>query len=229
VAGLVNLETTVPVEAFPLPHRAVLFTTGVASTPSAVGWNVALALHTLGTEVVLLALLGDDPAGRVIREEAAAAGITTEFRLSRDTPQSLVLYDPPGRRRAETDLKGLQEAVFPADRFAATLASCELAVLCNVNWTRPLLPRARAAGVPIATDLHEACSLDNAYDADYLTQADLLFLSGEQLPVAPQAFAENIRRRVAPDIMGIGLGARGALLTPRRTAPPWCRPPSRGR
>ena len=219
VAGLVNLETTVPVEGFPLRYQAVHFNTGIAGAPSGVGWNVALALHTLGTEVRLLALLGDDAAGRVVRERVAASGIPADFPPTAETPQSVVLYDPAGRRRAETDLKGLQEARFPPDRFDAALASCDLAVMANINWTRPLLTRARAAGVPIATDLHEVRSPDDPYDADYLARAEVVFLSGEQLPVAPEAFAARLRQRADPAIIGIGLGARGALVAPRGASP----------
>jgi sugar/nucleoside kinase (ribokinase family) len=219
VAGLVNLETTVPVEGFPLPCRAVSFTRGIASVPSGVGWNVALALRTLWNEVRLAALLGDDPAGRMIRAHVAGFGITAELHQTAETPQSVVLYDRAGRRRAETDLKGLQEAAFPADRFEAALAGCDLVVLANINWTRPLLARARAAGVPIATDLHEVRSLDNPYDADYLEHADILFLSGEGLPEPPEALAERIRQRADPEIIGIGLGERGALVAPRGGRP----------
>jgi len=131
----------------------------------------------------------------------------------------VVLYDPAGRRRAETDLKSLQEERFPPDRFDAALASCDLAVLANINWTRPLLARARAAGVPIATDLHEVRSPDNPYDADYLAQTDVLFLSGEQLPVAPEAFVARLRQRADPAIIGIGLGEQGALVAPRGVPP----------
>lgn len=219
VAGAVNLETTVPVEGFPLRYQAVHFTRGIASRPSGVGWNIALALHTLGDEVRLVGLLGDDPAGRAVREQAAAAGLVAEFHPTRETPQSVILYDPAGRRRAETDLKDLQDAAFPPDRFDAALASCDLTVLANSNWTRPLLARARAAGVPIATDLHEVRSLDNPYDADYLAHADILFLSGERLPTAPEAFAARLRERADPEIVGIGLGERGALVAPRHAPP----------
>jgi len=215
VAGLINLETTVPVDRFPLPYRAVRFTAGIAAAPSGVGWNIALALHTLGTEVRLLTLVGDDAAGRVVREEVGRSGIAAEIHPTPETPQSVILYDPAGRRRAETDLKGLPEATFPEDRFDAALASCDLAVLTPINWTRPLLARARAAGVPVATDLHEMRSLDDPYDADYLRHADVVFLSGEQLPEPPEAFARRIREKADPEVVGIGLGTRGALVAPR--------------
>jgi len=219
VAGSINIETTVPVEGFPIPYAPVRFAAGIASAVSGVGWNVARALHTLGSEVVFLGLAGSDAAGRLVRDEVARSGITAVVEGTPATPQSVILYDPAGRRRAETDLKGLQEAVFPGARFDAALAGCDLAVLANINWTRPLLARAAAAGVPIATDLHDVRSPDDPYDADYLDHAAVLFLSGEHLPEAPEAFADRLRRRIDPDVIGIGLGSRGALVAPRGSSP----------
>jgi len=219
VAGLINLETTVPVEGFPLPYDPVRFTPGIASAASGVGWNVARALHALGTTVTFLGLAGPDPAGAVVREEVARSGVSAVLVGTPATPQSVILYDPSGRRRAETDLKGLQEETFPAARFDAALAGCDLAVLANINWTRPLLARAAAAGVPIATDLHDVRSLDNPYDADYLAHATVLFCSGERLPEPPEAFARRVWDRADPEVVGIGLGARGAIVAGRGLAP----------
>lgn len=215
VAGSINVETTVPVDGFPLPYAPVRFTSGIASTVSGVGWNVARALHSLGREVLFLGLAGRDAAGAVVREEVARSGIAAAVEDIPATPQSVILYDPAGRRRAETDLKGLQDAVFPTARFDAALAGCDLAILANINWTRPLLRRAAAAGVPIATDLHDVRTLDNPYDADYLEHAAILFLSGEHLPDAAESFARRVWDRADPDLVAVGLGSRGALVVPR--------------
>lgn len=219
VAGSINIETSVPVEGFPLPYTPVRYTPGIGSAVSGVGWNVARALHALGSEVVFLGLVGRDPAGAAVREEVARSGIPAVLENTSATPLSVILYDPAGRRRAETDLKGLQEAAFPAERFDDALAHCDRAVLANINWTRPLLARAAAAGIPVATDLHDVRSLDNPYDTDYLDHAAVLFLSGEHLPEDPSAFTRRLRRRTDPEVVGIGLGPRGALVAPRGADP----------
>ena len=86
VAGPANLETTVPVQRSPPPSRAVQFTARIASAPSGVSRNIALALPTPGNQVHLAALLGDDPAGRVIRAHVAGCGITTELHQGGETP-----------------------------------------------------------------------------------------------------------------------------------------------
>ncbi len=62
-------------------------------------------------------------------------------------------------------------------------------------------------------------SLDNPYNADHPEHADILFLSGERLPEQPGAFVGRIRQRADPDVIGIGLGERGALVAPRGGRP----------
>ena len=218
VAGLINLESTVAVEAFPLPYTPVRYSQ-VEAAPSGVGWNLALALHTLGSEVHFVSLVGDDPAGSVIRTAIADSGIAATLAPTAATPQSVILSDPEGRRRIETDLKQVQDTEFPADDFDRLVAGCDLALLSNVNWTRPLLARSQQAGVPIGTDLHAVASLDNPYDSDYLDRAAILFMSGERLPEAPDRFAVRVLQRSPAAAVGIGLGAQGALLATRDTAP----------
>jgi sugar/nucleoside kinase (ribokinase family) len=218
VAGLINLEVNVPVEGFPLPYTPVRYSR-VAAAPSGVGWNLALALHTLGSEVRFLSFAGADPAGEVVRSTVAASGLPAPLHPTPETPAAVILTGPDGRRRIEADLKKAAGEVFPEESFDAALSSCDLALLSNVEWTRPLLGRAAAAGIPIATDLHAVASLENPYDADYLEHADVLFLSGEHLPEPPEEFAARVLERSPASIVGIGLGANGALVASRGEPP----------
>lgn len=67
VSGLINVETTVRVAAFPVAYSSVRFPFhGVASTVSGVGYNIAKALATLGDEIRLCSLVGRDLAGDVV-------------------------------------------------------------------------------------------------------------------------------------------------------------------
>jgi sugar/nucleoside kinase (ribokinase family) len=91
VAGSINIETTVPVEGFPIPYAPARFAAGIVSAVSGVGWNVARALHSLGSEVVFLGLAGPDAAGRLVRDEVARSGITAVVEGTPATPQSVIL------------------------------------------------------------------------------------------------------------------------------------------
>jgi sugar/nucleoside kinase (ribokinase family) len=61
VAGLTNIETSAPVEAFPLPYAKVRFVCGgVGDRVGGVGFDVAAMLGHLGARVRLASLIGDD-------------------------------------------------------------------------------------------------------------------------------------------------------------------------
>ncbi len=215
VAGLINLETTLQVEGFPIGYSPVRYPFfGVNSTISGVGYNVAKALTTLGDEVRFAALVGNDPVGRLARETLVADRIPTELVLAHlpQTPQSVIQYDREGRRQINVDLKNIQETADPAETFEAALAGCDLAVLCNINFARPFLATARRLGVPIATDVHTIASLDDDYNRDFMTAAEILFMSDESLPCSPEEWAWRVQARYGPKILVIGLGASGALL-----------------
>lgn len=218
VSGLINIETTLRVEAFPLHYNPVNYPFfGVASSVSGVGYNVAKALTRLGHAVAFTSLIGRDNAALQARAALAADGVPGDFVLeAAHTAQSVIVYDRDGRRQIHVDLKDLQERAYPPERFAEALAGCDLAALCNVNFSRPFLAVARRAGLPVATDVHALASLDDDYNQDFLRAADLLFMSHERLPDAPEAVARAVLERFGAQIVVIGLGGDGALLAVRR-------------
>lgn len=232
VSGLINLETTVRVDDFPLPYFPVRYPFyGVRSTVSGVGFNVARALKTLGNDVRLLSLLGDDAAGRLAREELRRGGLDDRFVLAQaaETAQSAILYDGEGRRQIHVDLKDIQEQVYPAALFDEATAGCRLAVLCNINFSRPLLALARQRGMVVASDVHAVADLDDPYNAGFMAAAGILFMSHERLPAPPEAWAGEVLARYGNRMVVIGLGAEGALLavqgeTAQRTPAVFTRP-----
>lgn len=215
VSGLINIETTLRVEGFPLPYAPVHYPFwGVRSTVSGVGYNITRALTTLGHEVRFLSQVGADLAGKMARQAIAASGteIAGVLPTLQETPQSVILYDGAGQRQIHVDLKDAQERPYPPHLFAAALAPCELAVLCNVNWNRPFLPQARQAGKLVATDIHTIHELDDPYNRDFMAAAHILFMSNERLPCAPAEWAKRLQQQYGTPIIVIGLGQAGAML-----------------
>ncbi|MEA2573119.1 MAG: acarbose 7IV-phosphotransferase [Chloroflexia bacterium] len=219
VSGLINLETTVLVDSFPIEYSSVRYPFfGVNTTVSGVGYNLGRALTKLGGTVTLLSLVGMDFQGKVVVDDLASHGINADFvlRTLRQTPQSAILYDRQGRRQVNTDLKDIQEQTYPLARFRAALESTgphEIVVLTNINFSRPFLPIAHQAGKMIATDVHVISNLDDEYNADFMRYANILFMSGEALPCAPEEWAQRVVGRYGTEILVIGLGAEGALLS----------------
>jgi ribokinase len=215
VSGLVNLEVTLQVDSFPIDYTPVRYPFfGVNSTVSGVGYNVAKALLTLGDAVRLLSIVGRDPGAMLVRESMRSDGIPQDFLVEQmeDTPHSVILYDRHGRRQINLDLKDLQRQVYPETLFDRAMDGCSVAVLCNINFSRPLLAKASGLGKLIATDVHALSDLDDAYNHDFMRYADVLFMSDELLPCAPEEWARAVLARFGPEVLVVGLGDRGALL-----------------
>ena len=214
VVGNVNLETSLKLGAFLLENAPSYQPYKLDLGVSGVGFNLARALQTLGTNVRLAAVVGSDTAGQVVRAELQNAELDTHLHIGERTGRSLVLSDATGARHVHTDLGGVTGAMYPAERFGAALGGCDLAMLTNIGYTRPLLERAHAAGVAVSTDLHAIRGLDNPYDQDFLAAATLLFFSGERLG-DPYHAVTALRGRFSPEVIVVGLGAYGALLSER--------------
>jgi ribokinase len=215
VAGLVNVETTLKIDGFPVEYAPVRYPFfGVGSSVSGVGYNVAKALTTLGHAVDLLTMTGEDDAARLVRHALADSGVSDAHLrpLLANTPQSVILYDPSGRRAIFTDLKDIQERAYPVEQAAPALDAADLAVLCNINFARPLLAEAQARGVPIATDIHAISDLHDGYNREYMAAASVLFQSHEHLPCRPDEWIRQLWATYGTRVCVVGMGAEGALL-----------------
>ncbi len=222
VSGLVNVETTLQIDSFPLEYDPVRYPFwGVNSAVSGVGVNVSLALHSLGNDVHFCTLLGTDFYGEMAHGWIQRQGVSTEFVIRRlpQTAQSVIIYDKTGKRQIHVDLKNIQEQRYPAELFEAALDRSDAAVLCNINFNRHLLPIAKQKGIPICTDLHTLADPEDEYNRDFLAAADILFLSDEKLWTNPEAAARELMDRYGSQLIVIGQGEHGALLLERNGKP----------
>lgn len=213
VSGLVNTETTAAVRGFPIQYYPIDYPFfGIDTSVSGVAYNLAKALKTLGDEVTLCSMVGDDFAAAYIREELSRQGIGTEQVLTRlgQTPSSVVLYDPEGRRQIYCDLKDIQDTAY--DFSPELLEGVELVAACNINFNRPLLRFAREQGKVIATDVHVLSNVHDAYNREFLEFADILFLSDEGLGDNWWDFIWQLAHVYGPQIIVLGRGAKGAAL-----------------
>lgn len=218
VSGLLNTETTVQVRGFPIPYYPIDYPFfGVDTSVSGVAFNIAKALRTLGDNVQLNAMVGEDFAAAYIREELKQTGIPThrvKTTLSK-TPSSVVLYDPEGKRQIYCDLKDIQETPCPFDE--EILEGVDLVVACNINFNRPLLRLAKEAGKPIATDVHVLYDVYDDYNREFLEYADIVFLSDEGVGEDYRGFLDHLAHVYAPEIIVLGRGAKGAAIYQRET------------
>ena len=180
VSGLLNTETTTAVRGFPVNYYPIDYPFfGISTAVSGVAFNLAKALRTLGDQVRLTSRVGRDFPAAYIRRELEELGIDTACVRPAlgQTPASVVLYDPEGRRQIYCDLKDIQET--PYEFTPELLEGIDLVAACNINFNRPLLGLAKAAGKLIATDVHVLYDIYDGYNRDFLEAADILFLSDE--------------------------------------------------
>jgi len=222
VSGLVNIETTLRVDGFPIEYSPVLYPFGgVATTVSGVGMNLASALRRLGDGVIFLTLLGTDAPGDLAMAGIHAAGLGTEYvlRPMPSTAQSVILYEASGRRQIHVDLKDIQERRYPAETFKAALTGMDAALLCNINFNRSLLALAKVKKVPVFTDVHVLKDPHDEFNGDFMAAADVLFLSDEGLWAPPAEAARELQALYGCGIVVVGLGSQGALLCKRGDEP----------
>lgn len=220
VSGLINIETTVRVDAFPIEYTPVRYPFfGIEATVSGVGYNVAKALTTLGDTVRFVSMVGADSGGAQALDRLTRDDIPREFVVQAldQTPCSVILYDSQGRRMINVDLKDVQERAYSPALFEQAAKGIDLAVLCNVNFSRPFLQWAKERGIPVATDVHAIGALDSAYDGAFMAAADILFMSDENLPNGAETWTRRVWERYGPAITVVGMGARGALLGVRES------------
>lgn len=218
VSGLTNIETTLRIPAFPLEYFPVTYPFfGISSSVSGVGYNIAKALTVLGENVHFLSLIGNDIAAQQVRTKLLEDNIPWKFVLSQldQTAQSVILYDDNGRRQIHTDLKDIQEQVYPLELFEQALSDVQICALCNINFSRPFLQRATRAGKLVATDVHAISELEDEYNRDFMQAANILFMSDDKLPDPAETWVQKVWNRYPAEIVVVGCGKQGALLALR--------------
>ncbi|GEM46977.1 carbohydrate kinase family protein [Deinococcus cellulosilyticus] len=220
VCGNVNVETSVPVEGFPLEYQPVNYLKfQTTMRVGGVGFNVAKALKTLGSEVHFAALTAPDLPGQVVRQEIKRSGLPLAFlsEVLSETPQAVVLHDPAGRRQIFTDLKDLPDRTYSQQLFHEALQGTHFAVMTNAPFVKPLVQDVVGSGVPFVTDVQDLQSLHHEYNLPFLEHAEVLFFSHEKMPEPPAEFAPKLARTYGTEVIVVGLGEEGALLYQDRT------------
>ena len=213
VSGLINTETTVKVKEFPIPYFPIDYPFfGVNTRVSGVAYNIVKALKSLGDDVNMVTMTGDDFSALYIKTELEKAGIDDKNikNVLKATPSSVVLYDQEGKRQIYCDLKDIQDLKYDFEE--ELYADCDVVVACNINFNRGLLCKAKADGKIIATDVHVLGDINDEYNQDFMEHANILFLSDENIKSDYKEFITSIEEKFGNDIIVLGMGKKGALM-----------------
>jgi len=202
----------------PLPHggdaRAKIRFTGGGS-----GANTALWLRHLGADTTLLARIGDDPGGRLIRAELEAAGVRCAFAVDPEAPTCcvVVMVDGSGQRSMLAD-RGANQRFAPEDVTAEALAGASHLHLSGYVLLDPpsrpaglaALAAAKEAGLTTSVDPQAAAHItDPAAFLDDVRGVDLLMPNTEELVAltgsADPASAKELLGAVGAVVVTAGL------------------------
>ncbi|QDY09974.1 carbohydrate kinase family protein [Micromonospora sp. HM134] len=214
VVGGLGVDVRVRVPALPLPLADSVTAPGIAWRIGNTGSGVALAAEALGLAVTVVDVLGDDPAGDVVR--AALARTTVRPVLVDDpggTRRSVNLVDPTGRRMSLHDPRPWRGGTpFPPAGLTALARDAAHVHVSIMDWARDQLPALRAGlteGALLSTDLHDWDG-DDPYHRPFAEAADLVFVSGVRLGDRAAAVAAAL----TPRTVVVTRGADGADVHP---------------
>lgn len=213
ISGLINIETTASIGQFPVEYSPVDYRFfGVGSSVSGAGYNIAKAMKTLGDEPVLYSMVGNDIHRKAVEDEFISTGMTADKIKAaiKETPQSVILYDGNGKRKIIVDLKDIQETEYPDEN--DDFEDIDLAVTCNINFSRKLMKGLKKSGKTIATDLHVLRDINDEYNKEFMENADILFLSNEGIIGKEKEFMDSLIVAYSNKIIVIGMGDKGALM-----------------
>ena len=215
ICGNVNVETNLRVDSFPVQYNPAQFVFfGIQTNPSGVGYNIAKSLKTLGNEVVVTGMIGDDVNAAIVRAEMQSLGIDDKclLPLAAGTMQSVILYDADGKRQIFSDLKNVQDLSYPLETFRSALTGVDVCVMTNLNFSRKLLDSAKNMGKLVACDVQALQSLDDDYNRDFMQAADILFFSNDRLGEHAEATLREAAERYPAQVIVAGMGAQGVMM-----------------
>lgn len=215
ISGLLNVETTVKVDEFPIAYSPIDYPFfGVNSAVSGVAYNIAKAQLALKNDVNLLSMVGNDIFGRCILNEVQLSGIDTKniYQTLMETPNSVVLYDKTGRRKIYCDLKDIQDKKMECDNIEEMINECDIVVACNANMNREILRSVKGFSKTIATDVHVLSDVNDEYNKDFMEYADILFLSDEGAGDNWRDLIIQIKNKFNNNIIVMGRGSKGVAM-----------------
>ena len=218
VSGVVNFETIIDVDAFPIFYCPIEYPFfGVNSEVSGQAYNVAKALKTLGgNNVIVSGLVGDDLLGNVVIDQIQKLKIDTSLikKSLEQTPNSVSLVDRDNNVKTYMDLKEIQEVNKELSKEEIEkIKESDIVVVSNSNFNRPLVRKAKELGKKIATDVHIIGTIDDEYNAEFMSASDILFLSKKGIDrINSEDFLVSIYERYHNEIIVLGEGREGAMI-----------------
>ncbi|WP_329461946.1 ribokinase [Streptomyces sp. NBC_01431] len=223
VVGSANADLVVGVERRPAPGETVMGS-DLAVHPGGKGANQAVAAARLGARTALLAKVGDDDHGRLLRASLRAAGVDTAAVLVGEAPTgvALITVDASGDNSIVVS-PGANSHLTPDDIRAArdlfarapvVSVQLEIPLETVAEVARGLAPGARlvlnpSPPAPLPAGVLTVC------DPLIVNEHEARFLLGEAAGDTPEDWARALLA-LGPRSVVVTLGAAGALVADGR-------------
>lgn len=216
VAGFVQMETIVKVEALPVPYKQFesipdLVNTGIGGA----GFNEAMALRWLGNEVDFMSMVARSMSTRQIEAylKTNEVDLSTDYVLPKldGMPTSVILYCKGGKQTFE-DVKDIRHVEYDFSLLESQIQDKDMVLMSNCNFCRPIIGLAKKYKKPIALNVRSMRAEKIVNKEDFLAAADILYISDDDLESDPHDCIRECREKYDPEIIIVGVGEKGAIL-----------------
>ena len=216
VAGFVQMETIIKVEALPVPYKQFesipdLVNSGIGGA----GFNEAMALKWLGNEVDFMSMVARNMSRRQIEAylKTFDVNLKTDYVLPMldGMPTSVILYCK-GKKQTFEDVKDIRHVEYDYDLLESRIQDKDMILMSNCNFCRPIIGLAKKYQKPIAVNVRSMRSEKIANKEDFLAAADILYISDDDLESDHYDCIKECREKYNPEIVIMGIGDKGVIL-----------------
>ncbi len=208
VVGSANVDLVLPVQRIPRPGETVL-AGGMTRGPGGKGANQAVASARAGARTAMVAALGDDDGGALLRDALGSSGVDLSLVSASDTPTgtAIITVDESGENsivvapgaNGELSLSAAATAVVGAAKI----------VLAQLEIPFPTVQAAAAASSYFILNAAPAAELAD----ELLADVDLLVVNETEAEAIAGADRSALLKKVPAAV--VTLGAAGAVILTR--------------
>ena len=146
--------------------------------------------------------------------EENEVNLSTEYVLQKldGMPTSVVLYKTSGKKQIFEDVKDIRTVEYDIDVFERQIQDKDMVLISNCNFCRPILGLAKKYNKPIALNVRSMRAEKIANKEDFLAAADIVYISDDDLEGDPYDCIDECKKKYDPEIIIMGLGAKGVIL-----------------
>jgi len=195
VAGGASFDSVVHVNSFFKPKAQTVFSHGLHEITGGTGAGKALNLARLGFDTRFHYFAGRDRYGAEIRRSLVNSGVHPIRTLDpAGTERHFNIMEDSGDRISIYTAYSTFDPAIPQPllgQLEREIARADYAVLNIINYVRRLIPLARKHGIPVWCDIHDWDG-NNPYHEDFISGADRIFMSSDQMKEGYRAFMERM-------------------------------------